>query len=94
MPEEHAGNAHEEIDVSDGLVEGEQERTSSRRKMRTNDWAYKRGALGSRLQALPSDAQLAKVRSQAVKACTAGLARGLHITCCQEAGGEVGAQPL
>ncbi len=51
----------------------------------TYEGAYKGGALGSRLQALPSDAQLAQVGGQAVKACAAGHARGLYSTCCQGA---------
>ncbi len=46
--------------------------------VRTYEGANKRGALGSGLQALPGDAQLTKVGSQAVKACAVGSARGLH----------------
>ena len=46
--------------------------------MRTNEGPHEGRALGSGLQALPSDAQLAKGGGQAVKACAAGPAGDLQ----------------
>lgn len=43
--------------------------------MHTDDWANQRRALGSRVQALPGDAQLLKAGGQAVKACVAASSR-------------------
>ena len=78
---QHAGNAREEADVSNGLGGGRAtEDEILEEHVHTNDWAHKRGPLGCRLEALPGDAQLGQVRGQAVKACAAGLASGLHFT--------------